>query len=367
MGMLCLGTARVASALAYEALPSGGDDLDTAVTIEAGSYVTDHEIEQNSFEYFKISVDAGQGLEVKVTTPTGEYPYAGAVVYDFEKEEVGSEVIIGDSNASKTITWIRGYEGSSTFYIAVGNEYDINATGTKYAISVDDYYDGDTETDVGGTFANAYELDSLGTYEGYITTEYGGTDLADLYKLRVAAGVKLTATVTPPSDVWLGVSIYNSDREEIADGWSSNDGAIATAEMSEALLSADDLYIKVHADYETSDEPISYTLKISSTEGTTDGDTTDGDGAGTDGDGDGSGGDTTDGNGTGPNWTLIVVGAGLLALTGVVAFAFLMKKKGSAGSTPKSGQAGGTSQPTEMTPPSDSAGKPAQPEQPTES
>jgi hypothetical protein len=321
VGVLCFGTSGLVNVLAAVALPAGGDDFDAAETIEAGSYVTDHEIEQDSFEYFRISVEAGQGLEVKVTTPAGGSPYAGVVVYNSEEEEIGSEVIIGDSNASKTVSWVRGYEDSGTFYIAVGNEYDTNATGTKYEVSLDDYYDSDTQTDVGGTFETAYEIDSLGTYQGYITTEYGGTDEADFYKIRVAKGTTLAASVTPPNDVSVGVSIYTSDREEVAE-----------------LLGAGDLYIKVHADYESTEDPISYTLKISSTGGTTtDGDTS------TDGDGGENGGETTtDGvAGEGPNLILIGAGVAILALAGVLAFVFLRKKKGS---TPSTGS-GSTSAP----------------------
>jgi len=322
-------------AAAATVLPSGGGDFDTAVAIEPGIYVTDHEIAQNAFEYFKISVEAGQGLTVKVTTPAGEYPYAGVIVYDPNQAEVGSQVIIGDSLASKTLTWLRSYEDSSIFYVAVGNEYDANAVGTTYTVSVDDYYDADSQTDAGGTFDTAFELDSAGTYQGYVVSEYGGTDEVDLYRLRFARGVEVTVTATPPSNATLGVAIYNNNREELAEGYSANDGAIAAASLSEPLASAGDLYIEVHAKYETTEEPIAYTLKISTTEGTTtNGDTSDDD---TSANGDAAAnGDATTGKGEttgGPNWTLVGAGVAGLILAGVLALTFL--KKGSAGSPPR--------------------------------
>lgn len=344
VGILCVGIPVLRTAMAAEALPSGGEDFGTAVTIEPGSYVTDHEIAQNSFEYFKVSIKAGQMLKVKVTTPAGEYPYAGVTVYDLEQEEIGSETIIGDALTSETVSWLRSYEDSSIFYIAVGSEYDENAIGTTYAISVNDYYDAGTQTDVGGTHDTALKLTSVGEYRGYVVSQYLGTDLVDFYEIRVEEGKSLTVRATPSEEGYLEVTIYNSDKEELASKVSANEGAIVTVSSPEALNQAGDLFIKVDGSWSGElEEPIDYTLEISTPEGTTtNGDTT------SNGDTTADGDTTTNGGAAGgPNWTLIGAGVIGLILTGVLASAFLKKKKQPAPS--KADQSG-----------------PEQPEQPSE-
>ena len=109
LGVLCVGAFGVNIAQAVVALPAAGDSFGRVVTIQPGSYVIDHTIANDTYEYFKISVQAGQLLGFKFTTPTGGDPYAGGAVCNSSGEEVEDEVIIGDSSASKTITWAPSY------------------------------------------------------------------------------------------------------------------------------------------------------------------------------------------------------------------------------------------------------------------
>ncbi len=62
LGVLLVGIVGIANA--QESLPEGGDGFETAVKLEPGNYVTDHNISRKVPEYFKLSVGAGQILVV---------------------------------------------------------------------------------------------------------------------------------------------------------------------------------------------------------------------------------------------------------------------------------------------------------------
>lgn len=320
LGVLCVSALGIGLVKAAQALPKGGDAFGTAVTIEPGSYLTDREIAQDSYEYFKISVKAGQVLTLKFTTPAGGDPYAGGAVYNSLQEKVESEMIIGSAGASKTIIWAASAADAGTFYITVGSDYDVNATGVAYVISLDDHFDAGSQTDAGNTFETAMVLTAPGEYQGYLATEYLGTDLVDIYKLRVGKGAMVVVTVTPKAvDTRFEVTIYDSNQEELASKSSANKGAIVVVSLTEALTKTADLYFKVDSKYWTTAEPISYTLKIS----TTGGETVDNGEPGAE---PGVAGPPTDGEAAkGPNWTLI--GGGILALVVVAAAAVLLLKK----------------------------------------
>jgi len=326
-GVLFLG-AKVNIVAAADTMPLGGSSFETAVTLSAGTYTTDHEIAQDSYEFFKVSVAAGEALVIEMSTSVGGDPYAGVAVYDANRQGVGDDVIIGESSASRTVTWVCSYEDESTFYITIGNEYDVNVLGATYKVSVVKYYDADSQTDAGSTFDTALTLPDIGTYQGYLVSDQAGTDLKDLYRFHLAAGTPLTVTATPPSDESLCITIFNSMREELVSDSSANDGAILTVALPEPLATTDDLYIQVEAPYSYSTEVIGYTMKISTAEGaaTDEGDTTT--------DGDAAGDEATTGGGTvgnsdkpAPNWTLIGGGVIGLVLAGVLLFTFLSKGK----------------------------------------
>ncbi len=330
-GVLFLGV-RAGTMMAADVLPSGGSNFETAVTLSEGNYTTDHEIAQNSYEFFKVSVASGEALSVSITTPSGEYPYAGVKMYNLGREEVGGVDIIGDATATDSVIWIPGAEDAGIFYIAVGNEYDTNALGATYAISLPSYYDAGGQADAGGTFDAAFTLPDIGTYQGYLVSYRAGTDLKDLYRLHVAAGASLSVTATPPSDESLRVAIFNSTREELVSDASANDGAILTVALSDSLTTADDLYILVEAPYSYSTKVIGYSIKVSTAVeevGTGGGEETPTNGGST------STGGTTGGTAAGTtNWTLIGAGVVGLVLTGILLSAFL-SRKGKVGESPK--------------------------------
>lgn len=256
-GILLVGTIGIINiASAQEILPKGGDSFGTAVGIEEGSYVTDHTIARDSYEYFKISIKTGQVLKVKFTAPGGGSPYAGAEMYNSERTSVQSEVIIGDPNATETLSWMPGTEGM--FYITVGNSYSQNAMGTEYAITVEDYFDAGSETDAGGTFEDAMSI-IPGEYKAYLSGDEG-TDTADFYKLTVDKGKTLTVKVTPPSEAEMEVAVYDSDRKKLKDEYAPNPGAIVT--NSVAITKSGDVFVAVICGGYCSDELTPYTLSL---------------------------------------------------------------------------------------------------------
>ncbi len=256
-GILLAGTMGIINiASAQETLPKGGDSFETAVGIEKGSYVTDHTIAGDSYEYFKMSIKAGQLLKVKFTTPGSGSPYAGAEMYNSERTSVQSEVIIAGSNANRTLSWMPGTE--DTFYITIGNGYNKNAVGTKYAIAVEDYFDAGSETDAGGTFENAMSI-TPGEYTAYLSGDKG-TDAKDFYKLTVDRGETLTAKVTPEGEATARIVIYNSDRQVLKDEHASNSGAIVT--NSVPITEDGDVFVAVICGNYCSDELTPYTVNL---------------------------------------------------------------------------------------------------------
>lgn len=321
----CIGAFGISTVRAAQALPKGGDSFEAAVDIQPGSYTTSYAIGQNSYDYFKIPVKAGQVLEVKFTTPAGGDPYAGGAIFNPERERVQREVIIGSSSTSKTLTWAMSSEDAGTLYLRVGNEYDANSKSVSYIISIEDHFDAGSQTDAGGTFDKAM-LTTPGEHKGYLSIDDNGTDLKDFFKIRVEKGATLTAKVTPSAEGKLKLTIYDSSREELKVEQSPNKGAILTVSLP--IEKTNDFYIEIR-DWWSNEPTTEYSLLISTEGGAAvdTGDTTTTDGNGTD--------TTTPAGSTtqGPNWTLIGGGA-LLLIAAVVLGAILLKKKSGSTSSP---------------------------------
>lgn len=259
LAMLFIGIIGIANA--QEALPKGGDSFETAVKLETGSYTADREIAQDSYEYFKITLKAGQVIKVKFTTPGEGSPYAGASIYSSEEEQVQEEVIIGDPNKSETLVWAPSKTG--IFYITVGNSYNENAKGTKYAISLEDLFDAGSQTDAGSTFDKAMKI-TKGEYEGYLSGKKGD-DTEDLYKIAVKKGTKLTVILTPPEEASPSVKLYDSSRKVIESKYASNPGAIVTVSVS--ITKSEDVFIELSCDRWQSKDIVSYTLNVETEKG----------------------------------------------------------------------------------------------------
>ncbi|MGB2728017.1 MAG: PGF-CTERM sorting domain-containing protein [Halobacteriota archaeon] len=264
IGLLLLGAVGIASA--QQMLPEGGDGFETAIEIQPGSYVTDHDIPDDAPEYFKLTVRAGQVLTVKVTNPT-----VGAAdilshteLYDEDRAVLvlGYDNPLGDmlgAGDSGRYDWLPSSETNSyTYYMSVGGG-DIVATtqGTKYDISVEDNFDAGSQTDAGDTFETAMDI-TQGVYKGYLSGMWG-TDIKDLYKLPVEKGTALTVKVTPPSNTMRGITLYNGDRVKIGEEYyPANPGAIV--KTTQEITDSDNIYIAITSIVD--DDYGEYTLEI---------------------------------------------------------------------------------------------------------
>lgn len=222
LAVMLFSNTQVASADPTE-LPTGGEGFDNAVTIEPGTYVTDHQIATGVHEYFKITINAGQKLNVKWITPATGYPYAGAAIYSADRVKLREDTIIGGANASDTIYWTAGSESSSyTLYILVGNDYDKNAVGVTYEISIENRFDANSGTDVGGNFGTALEI-TPGSYGGFLTPRWGDDDKDYFYVTNLKPGQRLTVNVEIQPDspgpgggiTWTKLLFFDENRTEL--------------------------------------------------------------------------------------------------------------------------------------------------------
>lgn len=117
--------------LAQSTLPRGGDNFNTAVSINPGEYITDRVLEADEYEFYKISVEKQQVVKVKITT--GQDGYAEVAVYNPENEKIGHEWMI-DSFDSVTLNVEADTKG--TYYIRIGSDLGSYA-GNTFKISLE--------------------------------------------------------------------------------------------------------------------------------------------------------------------------------------------------------------------------------------
>jgi PGF-CTERM protein len=225
VGTLLFGVVGIASA--QQTLPKGGDNFETAVELQPGCYVNDHDIPYDTPEFFKLTVKAGQAFIVNVTNPTeraaGRYSKditSNTLFYDEKFQPMPLE--LDDPDARPLTRYLHGAEGSGTWSWLPNSEKSLyiysmhcSATkGTKYDISLEDKFDAGSKTDAGESFETAMEITS-GVYKGYLSGEWVGTDAKDIYKLHVEKGDILTVKMTAKGACLGGFKIYESDREPL--------------------------------------------------------------------------------------------------------------------------------------------------------
>jgi len=263
IGLLLLGAVGIASA--QQTLPQGGDSFETAIEIQPGSYVTDHDIPDDAPEYFKLTVRAGQVLTVKVTNPTvgARDIMSQTDLYDEDRAVLvpgyDNPLDMLGAGYSRSYDWLPSSETNTyTYYMSVGGGGIVATTqGTKYDISVEDNFDAGSQTDAGDTFENAMDI-TQGVYKGYLSGMWG-TDTKDLYKLPVEKGTALTVKVTPPSNKMRGITLYNGDRVKIGEAhYPANLGAIV--KTTQAITDSDNIYIAITSIVD--DDYGEYTLEI---------------------------------------------------------------------------------------------------------
>jgi len=243
IGLFLLGAVGIASA--QQTLPTGGDGFSTAVTIEPGSYETDHEIGwgDDDKEYFKITeLKAGQTLKVSITTDWVTDETAEAGIYDSSRGELYKE---GDSGETVVASWATS--STDTFYIKIGSWVSVLQAGASIDISVENHYDANSTTDAGDFYDTALDV-TAGNYESchMAGDKYGdepGDDAEDYYVISLESGQLLDVTVTPPSDASFGLKICDSSRTEKASVYSANAGAITSTSWT--APSAQDVYVVI--------------------------------------------------------------------------------------------------------------------------
>ena len=255
LGVLLFGIASLASFVyAGETLPKGGDSLDDAILIEPGKYTTNHDLKVDTYEFFKIDVQAGQMLKIKFGTAAESY--AGATIYDADEEKVEFDAIIAEANASETISWSPSSSGE--LYFSVGNEYDVNAKGSQYDISLEDRFDADSKTDAGDRIKNALPI-TPGEYEGYLSGDRG-TDAEDFYRIAVKKGEAILIKAVPENEALLSLELYDSDQEILDEEIAENDGAAVSITATPERTG--DLYFAVSCSIALEPESIQYTLNV---------------------------------------------------------------------------------------------------------
>ncbi len=338
LGFLVIGLFFGLQALeAQEVLPKGSSDFESAVEIESGEYLVDREIEDSTYEFFKIEVKAGQALKIEMLTPASG-GYAGAAIYNPEKEKVIEDVIIGEPNQKLTLNWLSNASGK--FFLSIGNEYDINVKGAKYKISLVPYFDASFQEDAADVSKNALEIEK-GEFVGYLAGAQG-SDTLDFYKIKASKGETLTVKVIPQgvvsekSKAVLAVGLYNLKGERVKEELAKTEGATV---VNTVKIAADaDVLIGIECDQFCSKELVKYVLEISSEKPE-------------------EGGVVTDGQKTPPpqekdlgaksspktNWTLIALIV-ILVLAAIIVLVLLLKKNKNKLETeePKTGYLGGS-------------------------
>jgi len=242
IGLLLLGAVGIASA--QQPLPTGGDGFDDAVTIEPGSYETDHDIgwRDDDMEYFKITeLNAGQTLKVSITTDWVTDESAEASICGSSREELYRE---GDSGETVIASWATS--STDTFYIKIGSWVSDLQAGASIDISVENHYDANSTTDAGDAFDTALTV-TAGDHEGYLAGDKDGDepgdDDKDYYVISLESGQLLDVTVTPPTDAFFGLKICDQNRVEKASVYSASAGAITSTSWT--APSAQDVYVAI--------------------------------------------------------------------------------------------------------------------------
>jgi len=264
-GILLFGITGIVNA--QQTLPKGGDDFGSAIEIESGSYVTDHDISRKVQEYFKLTIEVGQMLVVKVTNlSTGADRITHTVLYNEDRAMLlrGYDNPLDNLGGAGEIGIYKWLPNSSqdlyVYYMSVGGgNVNFTAKGTKYDISIEDRFDARSQTDAGDTFEKALVI-TPGNYTAYLSGNQG-TDVKDFYKLSVKKGETLIAKVTPPSEAAMQVIVYDNDRRKLKEVYASNPGAIVTNSVS--IAKSGEVFVAVVCEDWCSKKISDYTLDIS--------------------------------------------------------------------------------------------------------
>ena len=315
-GILLVGVIGIASA--QQTLPKGGDDFETAVKIEPGSY-KGSSLESREVEYFYLTgIKPGQEVKIKGTFAPATNLSAIATIdlYDENRTDLRAgcyESGDGTMDIPCEASYLSNADGDSyKYYVKAGSDA-WKITSYLLDVSLVDRYDAGSQTDAGDSFEKAMRITS-GEYNAYLSGEKG-SDTKDFYKIAVKRGDTLTTKVTPPSEATMRIAVYDSNRRVLKDEYASNPGAIVTNSVS--ITKSEDVFAAVICDRYCSKNLIAYALNIT-TEGAPVEEEENGVIVDT--------GESEDAAEKGLNWTLILGIIALIVVIGIVVY-FLLKKK----------------------------------------
>lgn len=261
---------------AYGEPIKGGDSYDTAVPIESGKlYRLTHHQRKNEFDYFVVDLLPGQ--ELKATVQTGEsgveidgektkdtqYAYAGLEIHDASHQKVAGQVIIGNRNATKDMSFIAGTGQGGKYYILIGNTYDNQHKDSPFKVEIKDHFDAGTKQDAPDTNKDAVPIN-----EGELVGFLGPGDTADVYQFNAAAGVNYEIKARPENEkIQLRISVTDSDGVVLVSQDAPNPGA-AVHVGPVKTQKVGNIFIKIASPY--SDIPTSdYHFSVTKTGATT--------------------------------------------------------------------------------------------------
>ena len=209
-----------------------GGYFNTATEISAGSgtgYVDSTDV----YDYYKVHVTSGQMIRASITPPSGSD--FDIMLYDTNQSRVDSSSLGG----SQTDTVESTATSSEYFYIEVdqfsgSGIYSLTVTVTGGTAAQNDMGSG---TDAGSTLITATRIQA-GSGTGYVDL----TDTADYYKVSVASGQTVMATITPPTGSDFDLVLYGTNQTQVD---SSSLGGSQTDTVEGTATSLGDFYIYV--------------------------------------------------------------------------------------------------------------------------
>jgi len=263
-GVLLVGIIGIVNA--QEALPVGGEGLETAVKIDPGSYEGIGLIEKGVKEYFYINVKPGQELKLEGTFKafSNAWGEEKITLYNEDRKQLAQEGEGLDKGEQTlfSLSWLPNADKDLYKYYIKRECTWHKIELLSLDISLTDRYDAGSETDAGDSFEKAMNI-TPGEYKAYLSGE-SGADTKDFYKLAVKTGQTLAIKITPPMEASMEVVVYDSTRKKLESKSTPNPGAILTTSVP--ITKSGDVFVGVVCDKWMSENLVEYTMDIT-TEG----------------------------------------------------------------------------------------------------
>lgn len=246
-----------------------------AVPLTAEKEIVGQNISYDKPDLYKINVDAGFQFKVSGTANDADAQKNSALVEVYN--ENGGRLSF-DSQPADGATPFEAYyyKGSvsnelsqETVYVRVSaKEQSLTPIDSySFKVSLIDRTDADLDTDAGGDFSNALDVDA-GTYKSNSLGEntcgknkYCSTDEADFFMIPVLPNTMIEVSVTPGPKFAADVTIYNKEKKIVKTVKSESLGAV----IQSSYVSPDegDIFISISSSDLSEIKFGSYSLKIS--------------------------------------------------------------------------------------------------------